>query len=82
MLSFLNTLEYPLDDLENPIVLFGTADSHLKLIENELGVSITTRGEVIRITGEEANIQSAKHIINALHQNVQKELRLALVMFH
>lgn len=82
MLSFLNTLEYPLDDLENPIVLFGTADSHLKLIENELGVSITTRGEVIRITGEEANIQSAKHIINALHQNVKKELRLALVMFH
>lgn len=77
MLSFLNTLEYPLGDLENPIVLFGTADSHLKLIENELGVSITTRGEVIRITGEEANIQSAKHIINALHQNVQKGITIS-----
>lgn len=77
MLSFLNTVEYQLGHLENPIVLFGTADSHLKMIENELTVSITTRGEVIRLTGAEKDIESAKHVISSLHQIVQKGITIS-----
>ena len=57
MLSFLNIHEFQLAHLENLIVLFGTSDSHLKMIENELGVS--NQGETVRITGNEENIQSA-----------------------
>lgn len=77
MLSFLKTVEYQLGHIENPIVLFGTADSHLKMIENELNVSITTRGEVIRITGEEESIQSAENIIHTLQQIVGKGITIS-----
>ena len=77
MLSFLNTQEFHLEHLENQMVLFGTGDSHLKLIENELNVSITTRGETIRITGNEEDIKSAESVIRALNQMVQKRITIS-----
>nr|WP_230199733.1 PhoH family protein [Bacillus andreraoultii] len=73
----MKTVEYQLGQIENPIVLFGTADSHLKMIESELNVSITTRGEVIRITGEEKSIQSAENVIHSLHQIVGKGMTIS-----
>lgn len=77
MLSFLNTVELQLEHLENPIDLFGTSDSHLKLIENELLISITTRGGTIRITGEEPQVESAAEILKALHQMVKKGIKIS-----
>jgi len=77
VLSFLNTVELQLEHLENPIDLFGTSDSHLKLIENELLISITTRGGTIRITGEEPQVESAAEILKALHQMVKKGIKIS-----
>lgn len=46
--------------------LFGPNDSHLKIIEQKLGVSIVTRGEEISVTGEDAKISIVNEVINAL----------------
>lgn len=76
MLFYLKTEEFYLTHLENPIVLFGSGDSHLKLIEYELNVSITTRGETVRITGEEEKVRAAELVIRALHEMVQKGITI------
>lgn len=62
----MKTLETTLDHLENLMDLFGTSDKNLKLIEEELNISVTTRGETIKITGEEADIELAKAVIDQL----------------
>jgi len=64
--DLLKTLETTLDHLENLMDLFGTSDKNLKLIEEELNISVTTRGETIKITGEEADIELAKAVIDQL----------------
>lgn len=66
MSDLLKTLETTLDHLENLMDLFGTSDKNLKLIEEELNISVTTRGETIKITGEEADIELAKAVIDQL----------------
>lgn len=66
MSDLLKTLETTLDHLENLMNLFGTSDKNLKLIEEELNISVTTRGETIKITGEEADIELAKAVIDQL----------------
>ncbi|MCU9613918.1 PhoH family protein [Caldibacillus lycopersici] len=70
----LNTIDLQLEHLDNPIELFGTSDTHLKMIENELDVSIITRGESIRISGAEENIHSAANVIKSLHQMVKNRI--------
>ena len=52
-------------DLQN---LFGSFDSNLKLLEKGLGVSITSRDSVIKISGEDDNIDKADEVINILLQ--------------
>ncbi|WP_407676504.1 PhoH family protein [Perspicuibacillus lycopersici] len=70
----MNTIDLQLEHLDNPIELFGTSDTHLKMIENELDVSIITRGESIRISGAEENIHSAANVIKSLHQMVKNRI--------
>ena len=47
---------------------FGDFDSNLKLLEKTLGVSITTRDNQIKVSGEEENIEKAGEVINLLMQ--------------
>lgn len=48
--------------------LFGDFDSNLKLLEKALGVSITTRDNQIKVSGDEENIEKAGEVINLLMQ--------------
>ncbi len=72
----MKTKEYRLDQTENLMLLFGTGDNHLKLIEEELDVKITTRGESVLISGNEDAITSAEHVIQALQQAVKKGITI------
>ena len=47
---------------------FGDFDSNLKLLEKALGVSITTRDNQIKVSGDEENIEKAGEVINLLMQ--------------
>ena len=47
--------------------IFGTKDSHLKLIEKKLQVRITTRENHIKITGNQEAVDKAGCLLNQLH---------------
>ena len=46
--------------------LFGSFDEHMKLIEKALNVNVSSRGNSLRITGEEENVEKASEVINIL----------------
>jgi len=73
----LNTLETIIDHLDNPIDLFGTSDKNLKLIEEELNISVTTRGETIKLTGEEKAIQMGQAVIEQLIKLAKKGIAIS-----
>jgi len=78
VLALLNTFELFLEDSENQISLFGTSDYHLKLIETELGVIITTRGEKVILSGEDPEqLRLASEVIRALHQTIRQNVSLS-----
>ncbi len=66
--------------LENPneaVALFGISDSHLKLIEEALEVSMTTRGEEIIIVGVDESIEQATDIVSKLLQVIRKGINIS-----
>lgn len=46
--------------------LFGSFDENIKLIEKSLNVSITSRGNSLRIAGEEDNVERTSQVLNIL----------------
>jgi phosphate starvation-inducible PhoH-like protein len=46
--------------------LFGTRDENIRTIEKELGVTITSRGESLDITGSESDLKTASQLIEEL----------------
>ena len=55
---------------------FGDFDSNLKLLEKGLGVSVTTRDNQIKLSGEDDNIEKAGEVINLLMQVLTKGEKL------
>ena len=56
--------------------LFGDFDSNLKLLEKGLGISVTTRDNQIKLSGEDDNIEKAGEVINLLIQVLIKGEKL------
>ena len=55
-----------IDRMENVISVFGSFDQNLRIIESELGVSITNRDDALKIAGEAENVMHAEKAINGL----------------
>lgn len=55
---------------------FGDFDANVKLLEKGLGVSITTRDNNIKISGEEENIEKAGEVIDLLMQILSRGEKL------
>ncbi|MGD7009859.1 PhoH family protein [Metabacillus sp. 84] len=61
--------------LENPneaVMLFGNQDIHLKRLEEELEVTIVTRGEALYVSGDSVNVQLTDDILQALLNVIRK----------
>ena len=54
--------------MENVISVFGSFDQNLRIIESELGVSVTDRDDQLRISGEAEDVMAAEKAINGLLQ--------------
>ena len=66
--------------VENPneaIALFGNQDSHLKILEDELHVTIVTRGESVNVSGELENVELVDKILNQLLQVIRKGVSIS-----
>ena len=55
-----------IDRMENVISVFGSFDQNLRIIETELGVSITNRDDQLKIAGEAENVMHAEKAIDGL----------------
>jgi len=55
------------DDLERLANLCGPLDEHLRQVERRLGVEVFNRGNVFRVTGEEAMVERAEALLRELY---------------
>jgi phosphate starvation-inducible protein PhoH and related proteins len=60
------TLNQQLENPNEAIALFGNHDIHLKRIEDELNVSIVTRGEAVFVSGESDNVTLVDELLKSL----------------
>ena len=55
-------------------LLFGQHDQHLARIEQQLGVSLVSRGNRLAISGPQDAVETADQALKALYQRLKKEL--------
>lgn len=68
-----------INQLENPneaIALFGTNDVNLKRIEEELEVTIVTRGEAVSVSGDADKTKLVEDILNCLLAVIRKGITI------
>lgn len=73
----LQTIDLELSGPDEAIALFGNNDRHLKYIEEQLQVSIITRGEQLAVKGTEESKQTVKEILSALLSVIRKGLGIS-----
>lgn len=62
------TLVFMLDKNIESNDLFGTHDKHIKILEEYLNVSISSRGEVVHLSGNVENVSMVQDILTAIQQ--------------
>lgn len=75
MSDHLTKVEIELTNNEDTQTLFGANDYYLKLIEEQLNVSIVSRGESVNVSGEKDSINIVEEILNSLLKMVQKGIK-------
>ncbi len=60
------------DRMEQAVSLFGSFDENIKMIENEFGVAVVSRGSELKVTGEAENVSRAAKAINGLLTLINK----------
>ena len=53
-------------------VLYGEHDRYLKLVEEELFVSIMTRGNFLKLSGNKNDVDLAKNLLENLYEDIKK----------
>ena len=66
MTEELKTMNVQLNNSNEAIALIGNADANLKVIEQELDVSIITRGETVYVSGDLQHVELVGNILDAL----------------
>ena len=65
------TLEFEDNDILP--LLFGEHNSHLKYIEDKVGVSIADRGNTLTLSGTKREVKTAEAILNILHNRIEEQ---------
>lgn len=61
-----------IERMEHAVSLFGSFDENIKLIENDFGVSVVSRGSELKITGNAENVSLAARAVSGLMQLIGK----------
>ncbi|WLR46230.1 PhoH family protein [Halobacillus litoralis] len=70
----LKTMDIQLDNTTEALALFGTEDRNLKQIEEQLKVTIISRGEQVRVSGQAEHVQLVEEILNSVLAIIRKGL--------
>jgi phosphate starvation-inducible protein PhoH and related proteins len=73
----LKTINVQLENPTEAIALLGNADSNIKIIEEELQVSIVTRGESVSLSGDEERVVLAGQILDKLIFVIRKGVTIS-----
>lgn len=76
MTESLKTMNVQLNNANEAVILIGNADANLKVIEEELGVSITTRGETVYVSGDPDNVQLVGNILESLLHVIRRGIQI------
>src|SRR5690625_4012404 len=76
MSAKLHTIELQLQDPNEALSIFGTNDKFLKLIEDQLNVSIVTRGERVLVSGQNSSVKHVEEVLLALLSTTKKGLQV------
>ncbi|MEH7505471.1 PhoH family protein [Neobacillus drentensis] len=77
MTEKLTTISVQLENPAEAISLLGNSDSNLKIIEQELDVTIITRGEAVSLSGDEEKVNLAGQILNKLMIVIRKGINIS-----
>ncbi|SDM19809.1 PhoH family protein [Bacillus sp. OK048] len=73
----LKTINVQLENPSEALALLGNADTNLKIIEEELQVSIVTRGESVSLSGDEERVDLASQILDKLIFIIRKGVTIS-----
>ncbi len=71
------TINVQLDDSNEAISLFGVQDANLKRIEEEMQVSIISRGETVVVSGSIENVQLVEEMLKKLLNIIRKNISIS-----
>ncbi|MBG9445612.1 PhoH family protein [Cytobacillus firmus] len=77
MTEDLKTMNLQLEDPNEAIALLGNSDANLKIIEQELNVSIVTRGESVYVSGEMEKVELAGKVLDKLLYVIRKGINIS-----
>lgn len=77
MTEELTTIKVQLENPNEAISLLGNSDANIKIIEDELHVSIVTRGENVHVSGNEENVETVSRIIEKLLYVIRKGISIS-----
>ncbi len=77
MTDKLTTINVQLENPAEAIALLGNSDQNIKVIEQELGVSIITRGESVSLSGDVEQVTLAGQILDRLMVVIRKGITIS-----
>jgi len=77
MSEHLVTIDLQLKNPNEAIALFGAQDAHLKLIEDEMGVAVVSRGEKVNVAGESEERKAVEEILKRLLAVIRKNVTIS-----
>jgi phosphate starvation-inducible PhoH-like protein len=77
MTEHLLAIHQQLESPNEAQALFGNQDSHLKLMEEELNISIVMRGETVYVTGDEETFEIVDSLLASLLNLIRKGIEIS-----
>lgn len=77
MTEHLLAINQQLESPNEAQALFGNQDSHLKIMEEELNISIVTRGETVYVTGDEETFHIVDSLLASLLNLIRKGIEIS-----
>lgn len=77
MTEGLTTIKVQLEDPNEAISLLGNSDANIKIMEDELNVSVITRGETVQVSGDEESVELVGKIIENLLFVIRKGISIS-----
>jgi phosphate starvation-inducible protein PhoH and related proteins len=77
MTEDIKTVDIQLDNPNEALNLFGNSDSNLKVIEQELAVTLITRGETVIVSGTPEKVELACKVLEKLVAIIRKGINIS-----